>query len=116
MPSLIEEGHVYVAESPLYKVTKGKESVYLLDDNALNEYKKKHGYSNLYVQRFKGLGELSPEQLKDTTMDISKRRIRQIVIEDKPAIALMFNRLMGTAVAPRREFIEDNAYKIEVAI
>lgn len=116
MEDLITSGHVYIGQSPLYKVTKGKDSIYLLDDNELEEYKKKYTTSNLIIQRFKGLGELNPDQLKETTMDPNKRRMRQITYQDKKAVELLFNQLMGNTVAPRKDYIEKNAHKIEISI
>lgn len=116
MEELVTNGNIYVAMSPLYKVTKGKENYYLLDDSELTEFKSKHVGQNFEVQYFKGLGELSPEQLGETTMDPAKRRMKQVTYSDKKAVALMFNRLMGSSVAGRREYIEENAYKANITI
>ena len=113
---LVEEGHVYAAMPPLYKVTKGKDSVYLLDDSELAEYKKQYPNAQLTVSRFKGLGEMDAEQLAETTMDRTKRRLKQITIDDAAKAALVFEKLMGNSVAPRREFIEQNAYRANLDI
>ena len=113
---LVEAGHVYAAMPPLYKVTKGKDSVYLLDDSELAEYKKQYPNAQLTVSRFKGLGEMDAEQLAETTMDRTKRRLKQITIDDAAKAALVFEKLMGNSVAPRREFIEQNAYRANLDI
>ena len=113
---LVEAGHVYAAMPPLYKVTKGKDSVYLLDDSELADYKKQYPNAQLTVSRFKGLGEMDAEQLAETTMDRTKRRLKQITIDDAAKAALVFEKLMGNSVAPRREFIEQNAYRANLDI
>ena len=113
---LVEAGHVYAAMPPLYKVTKGKDSVYLLDDSELADYKKQYPNAQLTVSRFKGLGEMDAEQLAETTMDKTKRRLKQITIDDAAKAALVFEKLMGNSVAPRREFIEQNAYRANLDI
>ena len=113
---LVEAGHVYAAMPPLYKVTKGKDSVYLLDDSELADYKKQYPNAQLTVSRFKGLGEMDAEQLAETTMDRNKRRLKQITIDDAAKAALVFEKLMGNCVGPRREFIEQNAYRANLDI
>ena len=113
---LVEAGHVYAAMPPLYKVTKGKDSVYLLDDSELADYKKQYPNAQLTVSRFKGLGEMDAEQLAETTMDRTKRRLKQITIDDAAKAALVFEKLMGNSVQPRREFIENNAYRANLDI
>ena len=113
---LVEAGHVYAAMPPLYKVTKGKDSVYLLDDSELADYKKQYPNAQLTVSRFKGLGEMDAEQLAETTMDRTKRRLKQITIDDAAKAALVFEKLMGNSVQPRREFIEQNAYRANLDI
>ena len=109
MPELIFEGHVYVAMPPLYKVipSKGKEE-YLYDDAALDKYRRTHT-GNFTLQRYKGLGEMNPEQLWDTTMDPEKRLLKQVTIENAANADYVFSMLMGEDVGPRREFIEKNA-------
>ena len=116
MRSLIENGHIYLAMSPLYKVVKGKSFQYLLDDSELQTYRENHKGENFEVYYFKGLGELSPIELKETTLDISKRRLKQVNIHNEREVALLFNKLMGSSVEPRRNFIEENAYKANVVI
>ena len=113
---LIEQGHVYAATPPLYKVVRGKESKYLLNDKELADYKKQYPNAQLTVSRFKGLGEMDAEQLAETTMDRNKRRLKQITIDDAAKAALVFEKLMGNSVGPRREFIEQNAYRANLDI
>lgn len=116
MPELIRQGNIYLSMPPLYKIVKGKNHQYLLDDSELQQYKAKHGGENYDVYRFKGLGEMSSEELKETTMDTSKRRLKQLTIQDEKDVALMFNNLMGTSVTPRKEFVSSNAYKANIVI
>ena len=108
---LITKGHVYAAMPPLYKVVRGKESVYLLDDAALAQYKAKYPGANLLVSRFKGLGEMSTEQLEETTMSKENRILKQITVKDIAACERVVQNLMGEQVTPRKEFIAKNAHK-----
>lgn len=116
MRELITNGHIYLAMSPLYKVVKGKHFQYLLDDSELEEYREKNKGDKFEVFYFKGLGELDPIELKETTLDISKRRLKQVFIDDEKKVAMMFNKLMSGNVEPRKRFIEENAYKATVII
>ena len=112
MPELIKQGHVYLAQPPLYKLERNKQVWYAYSDEELSNIIKEVGRDNSNkVQRYKGLGEMDAEQLWDTTMDPSKRILRQVVMdEDNPAeVDVTFNTLMGDNVEPRREFIEANA-------
>lgn len=111
MRPLIEEGYVYAAMPPLYRVVKNNEAIYLQDDAELAAYKDKHRTGNLNIQRFKGLGEMNPDQLKETTMNKDSRRLKQITIKDLEKTSVVFNQLMGSSVTPRKEFIEKNAHK-----
>jgi DNA gyrase subunit B len=114
MRPLVENGHVYLAQPPLYKVKVGKQDTYLFCDEdkdammaSLEEEKK-----NAYLQRYKGLGEMNPEQLAETTMNQETRILRQCNVEDFVLADQVFSMLMGEEVAPRRHFIESNAYKV----
>lgn len=111
MKPLLEQGHVYIAMPPLYKLQKGKRIEYVYSDLEKNKVMPELG-ENVSVQRYKGLGEMNPRQLWNTTMDPSVRKIKQVNIEDAVAADEMFTVLMGDEVAPRREFIKAHAKEI----
>jgi len=112
MQPLIENGHVYIAQPPLYLVKKGKESWYLYSDAEMDNLLTKIGRDNINVQRYKGLGEMNPEQLWETTMNPETRTVLRVTHEDAMAADEIFSVLMGDKVEPRRKFIEDNASKV----
>lgn len=116
MPELIFEGHVYIAMPPLYKAmpSKGKEE-YLYDDSALERYRKNHK-GPFTLQRYKGLGEMDPQQLWETTLDPENRMMRLVEIEDAKMASHMTELLMGNEVPPRRDFIHQHATDAELDI
>jgi len=109
MRELIEKGYVYIAQPPLYRLKKGKEQYYLYSEQELHQLLEKIGRQNYTLQRYKGLGEMNPEQLWETTMNPSTRTVLQVTIEDAIAADYIFSTLMGDKVEPRREFIQMHA-------
>ncbi|MBZ9684795.1 DNA topoisomerase (ATP-hydrolyzing) subunit B [Clostridium estertheticum] len=114
MKELVEGGHVYVAQPPLYKVSKGKKDHYVYSDPELKNYLLEIGGkdNNTDIQRYKGLGEMDAHQLWDTTMNPEERVLLQVHVEDAMAADEIFTILMGDKVEPRREFIQENAKKV----
>jgi len=113
MRPLVEKGHVYIAQPPLYKLEKGKKEYYFYNDDELNEFLKENGNGNWDIQRYKGLGEMDPEQLWDTTLNPQHRVLLQVSMEDAVEADRVFYELMGEDVELRRKFIEENATLVE---
>ena len=115
MPELITHGHIYIATPPLYKVVPKKgEGEYLYDDKALEKYRKHH--TGFTLQRYKGLGEMDPKQLWETTLNPETRILKQVEIEDAKMASDVTSMLMGSEVAPRRNFIYTHATDAELDI
>jgi DNA gyrase subunit B len=114
MTPLIEEGKVYIAQPPLYKVEKGKNAYYVYSDDELKTLLEKIGREGIKpIQRYKGLGEMDAEQLWDTTMDPARRILLQVNLEDAIAADMIFTQLMGDKVEPRREFIQEYGKQVQ---
>ncbi len=109
MRPLVENGHVYIALPPLYKIAKGKQEQYFYDDESLNAYYEENGRKSGELQRYKGLGEMNPEQLWETTMDPEHRTLLRVTMDDAIEADRLFSILMGEQPELRREFIEQNA-------
>lgn len=109
MRELIENGHIFIANPPLYKVTKGKNENYVYSDRQLDALLDEIGRTGYSIQRYKGLGEMNADQLFDTTMDPETRTLSKVTIDDARLADEIFTTLMGDKVEPRREFIQENA-------
>lgn len=112
MPKLVEDGHIFIAQPPLYKVIKGKKIMYLYTEEELNRILSENG-AKLEVQRFKGLGEMDAHELWETTMNPEKRTLKRVTVFDAMKANEMFSLLMGDEVLPRRRFIEQHAKEVQ---
>lgn len=114
-PELIEKGYVYAAVPPLYRIIKGKESIYIKDDIALADYRSKHS-GNYELRRFKGLGEQSVDELAESTMAPATRTLKLITMDDITEASNTFNALMGESATLRKKFIEENAFRANIDV
>ncbi len=111
---IVEAGHVFAAQPPLFRITHGKTRKYVLNEEERDEYIASLNDNTRYeIARMKGLGEMDAEELEETTMDINQRVLRKITVEDLAEADAAFSKIMGEEVEPRRQFIEENAQYVE---
>ena len=109
MPQIIEKGYLYIAQPPLFKISMGKEEHYVYSDSEKDDVLKTSKVKNPSIQRYKGLGEMNPEQLWETIMNPTNRVLKKVTIDDATAAGEVFNMLMGNEVPPRKKFIQTHA-------
>lgn len=112
-PKIIEGGFLYIAQPPLYRTQKGKDVQYIFDEAALEKVFKQYGKDGVNIQRYKGLGEMNPEQLWETTLNPANRVLKQVTVADAVQTDKMFDILMGEEVGPRKSFIQANAASVK---
>jgi DNA gyrase subunit B len=112
MPDVIENGYLYIAQPPLYRISTGKVTQYAQDEKQRDRIIREMKVKNLTVQRFKGLGEMNADQLWETTMNPGTRMLLRAEVDDAAEADLIFSKLMGEKVGPRRDFIKAEARKV----
>jgi DNA gyrase subunit B len=112
MPELINQGHIYIAQAPLYRVAHGSKFGWAYSDEEKDRLVKEYGQKGTTIQRYKGLGEMNADQLADTTMKPAHRSLLKVRVEDSVKASELFNILMGEEVEPRRLYIQEHAAEV----